>query len=153
VWVSGAAGAFFVALVTIAYTEFRDARQAVRERTAFARLLSAEVERNDDLVEISPPPSTEATREILKVVSSTALPTVDAWIETRVRFSHQIELQDFKAIDDYYEIVRSFASPSGATVPYRVRGDEPSWKERTSDVKERLARYAEPNRIWRWLRA
>jgi hypothetical protein len=89
----------------------------------------------------------------LKVVSSTALPTVDVWIATRVRFSHQIELQDFKAIADYYEVVRAFASPSGATRPYRVGGDEAGWKERTSDVKERLARYAEPNRIWRWLKA
>jgi hypothetical protein len=149
VLLSGAAGAVFVAIITIAYTEFREARQAVREHTALARLLSAEVERNEGLVEIAPTP-TEATQEVLKVASGTALPTVDAWIQTRVRLS-QIEQRDYNTIHDYYEVVRSFATPSGATVPHRVGRDEPGWKERTSDVKERLARYAEPNRIWRRL--
>jgi hypothetical protein len=153
VLLSGAAGAIFVAIITIAYTEFREARQAVRECTALARLLSDEVERNEGLIEVTRPPPADTAgniREILKVFSTTELPTADAWIQTRVRLSH-IERQDFKAIADYYEVVRSFESPSGATRSYRVRGDERGWKDRTSDVKERLARYAEPNRIWRQL--
>jgi hypothetical protein len=149
---SGAAGAILggvvVAAITIGYTEFRENRQRVRERAGLARVIADEVGRNGRLLENSkaPPVEEPEVKEILKVASGTSLPSADAWRESKVRLAQLIDIQDLEAISDYYTIVQSLETPSGATTAIRVRADEPDWQERTDDVNKRLARYAKLRR-------
>jgi hypothetical protein len=150
---SGAAGAILVAIFTVVYTEFREARQAANERAGLARLLAHEVERNEGAVEVAQggPEHGEGVKELVRVRTSTNLPSAEAWVEARARLAQLMARHDFAAIADYYAVVQGLGSPSGATRPYSVGAVEPGWKERTADVKNRLAKYAELPLPWRHL--
>ena len=103
---SGAAGAFLVAVFTIFYTEIREARGGVRETAGLARLLIDEVERNEEIIQVLPPSAEniDRFREILSA-SSMDIPGFGAWVETRVRLAQGLEHGDFEAVADYYQFV------------------------------------------------
>lgn len=152
---SGAAGALLVALLTVVYTEIREARGGVRETAGLARLLFDEIERNEEAVHVGPSPAEPAQefRELL-LAQNTKVPAVDVWLETRLRLAQGLEPEDFETVVDYYQILHGLAmdleqskDPYGATAARPIPREAPSWQERTEDVKKCLRRYASPG--WR----
>jgi hypothetical protein len=149
----GLVGALLAVFFTTVLTEIREARQRVRESAGLARLLIHEVERNEDAVEIHPPPE-PGEREVVMSYRRN-IPAVDGWLESRGRLAQLIDREDFGVIADYYEVLRSLRD---VLEPYPVHspdlktdwefpGNEPGWAQPTEDVKRRLTNYAYPG--WR----
>jgi hypothetical protein len=141
----GLVGAVLVFLFTVVYTEIWERRQGVKESAGLARLLLHEVERNEDAVEIR---TGGAVRSYAR-----NLPTVDSWLEARMRLAQLIKRKDFEVIADYYQVLQTLRRPLEPYAPHNPNlnmtvefpSDERGWEERTADVKSRLQRYAESN--------
>jgi hypothetical protein len=98
---SGLAGAALVALITMVYTENREARQRIRARMGYVRLLSHELEANKPIVD-------EIARKYReRLVYSLhkydyPLPKIEVWPEVRVNLAPLLDIAEFAALDDYY---------------------------------------------------
>ena len=153
-------GALLVFIFTVIYTEIREARQRVRECAGLARLLAHEVARNEDQNTVKTRrenvPGGEE-QEVLMVWG--ASPTVvDVWIEARTRLAQLMDREDFNVVADYYRTLQTLAekieprrTEERAQEAIAVPGHEPSWEERTEQVKELLNQYSEPGKRQRWI--
>jgi hypothetical protein len=97
---SGAAGAVFVAIITILYTELQDARQQARARMGYARLLDAEIEAHEPVVgELR----TYQDRFLMSLSETSYVPpTIKVWPEISAKLAALIEAEDFALLNKYY---------------------------------------------------
>jgi hypothetical protein len=153
-------GALLGALVTFVFSEVRQARQRVSEKSGLARLLLAEIEHNSP--DRASPTVIVGKRIVQAYVAHP--PKLEAWKETRVRLAQLLDPEDFVALTNYYQIVQKLtddatpisvfrkqvgpakAGPEVQVRSHRLSPEEPSWNERTEDLQSRLRRYANPPR-------
>ena len=157
----GAAGAVLVALFTVGYTEIREARQRVRARIGYARLLDAEIESNGRVTEViafSPEVSWKDLNPAADFWLSRS-PSVEAWKEVREPLAVLIKSEDFQRLDAYYRRIGVFIAlkenppPTGTGEPPPLSAYEFSdeLEAEKPDLRRMLSRYANPPRHTRWL--
>ena len=98
---SGAAGAVFVALITVGYTEIREARQRVRASMGYARLLDAEIEANSRALEVLQEHSNMPWEEYLQL-ALVRPPSIEIWTQVRAQLAPLIKPEHLAVLDDYY---------------------------------------------------
>jgi len=105
---SGAAGAGLVALFTIGYTEVREARQRVRARMGYARLLDAEIEDNGRVMEALSYVPQVTWKALAEGYWLESPPSVEAWKEVRAPLAALIKPEDFERLDAHYRRIGVF---------------------------------------------
>jgi hypothetical protein len=98
---SGAAGAALVALITVGYTEIREARQRVRAAMGYARLLDAEIEANGRALEVLQDHSNMPWEEYLQLALARP-PSIEIWTQVRAQLAPLIKPEHLAVLDDYY---------------------------------------------------
>jgi hypothetical protein len=97
-------GVIVGAFVTFVFTDWRHARQRVNALIGYARLLDAEIEANEPVVEALNKYRGRFSWDLLKVEYTP--PTIEAWPEIRVKLAPLIEAEEFASINEYYRQVR-----------------------------------------------
>jgi hypothetical protein len=151
----GLVGAVLVALITVVYTEVREARQRVRARVGYARLLDAEIEANERVAN-----ELGKHRDIflmsLPKVQYTP-PTIEAWPKISVKLAPLIEANEFASINEYYRQLRvlvdlkenrALAAERGQPVDKFLSG----LRGHTKEARRLLSKYANPPRRSWWRR-
>lgn len=146
---SGAAGAALVALFTIGYTEVREARQRLRARMGYARILDAEIEANGRALE----QVHEDTVMSWEDFTSTWLerpPTDEVWREIRAPLAPLIRAEDFDILDEHYRLLgvlldmKEHPSVSREPKDWGVYGVSSDLKDEVPRLRNMLSRYANP---------
>ena len=152
---SALVGALLALLLTTGYTEIRGRRQGVRECAELAGLLVHELTRNEDQNTVrtreQPAANGEEQEEVLSVTGENR-PSLQAWMEVRIRLAQLMKREDFNALDEYYSILQSLVDRLGSSdnlmerASLRLLSPTQRWEKRTEEVKALLKLYAEPRR-------
>jgi hypothetical protein len=148
---SGAAGAVLVALFTVGYTEIREARQRVRTRMGYTRLLDTEIEANGRVLERFDKEGDMSWEDVAWKWLD-APPTDEAWKEVREPIVALIKAEDFDALNEYYRLL-------GVLLDLKEHPKaDPEWHQRehvpgvasdlvaeTPELRAMLSRYATPS--------
>ena len=150
---SGVLGAFIVFVLTVLWTEIREARQRTRARIGYARLLDAELEANgralSNLRENNDMTWEDLTRALLD-----RPPSDEAWKEVREPLAPLIKGEDFKALDAYYRLLRvllELKEYSQNRTDWGVWGVSSDLEDDTPRLRGKLSRYADPPSRAKWL--
>ena len=90
-------------------------------------------------------------QEVLSVTGENR-PSLQAWMEVRIRLAQLMKREDFNVFDEYYSILQSLVDRLGSsdnlmeTASLRFLSPTQRWQKRTEEVKALLKLYAEPRR-------
>ncbi len=147
-------GALVGAFVTLVLTEWRQARQRVRALMGYTRLLVAEIEANDRVVNELGRHSGTYVMTLPKAKYTP--PTIEVWPEISVELAPLIKADEFTLINAYYRDLRvlvnvpkgrALAAERGEPVDdilYRLGRD-------SREVRSLLSKYTDPPPRARWL--
>jgi hypothetical protein len=150
-------GALLVFIFTVIYTEIREARQRVRARIGYARLLDDEMDANLRALErIQSERDHSLSWEDLAHVWLERPPTDEAWKEVREPLAPLIKPDDFRTLAEHYRLLRVLLDlkenpreeeEEGLTV-WGVSSD---LYDEAMQLRSMLTRYGTPGKRERWL--
>lgn len=147
------AGGLIVFTFTVIYTEIREARQRVRARMGYARLLDDEIEANGRALERVEKRSDLLLEDWTKMWLERP-PTDEAWKEVREPLAPLLKPEDFRMLGEHYRLLRVLTDltehprESKDLTVWGVSGD---LSDEVPQLRSMLARYENPSRRERWL--
>jgi hypothetical protein len=140
-------GVIVGAFATFVFTEWRHARQRVNALIGYARLLDAEIEANEPVVEALNKYRGRFLRDLLKVEYTP--PTIEVWPEIRVKLAPLIEAEEFASINEYYRQLRVLVDlregrPLAAAKGRPVDDLRSTLRSLTQEARRLLSKYANP---------
>ena len=144
--------AFLGAFATLVFTEWRQARQRVIARIGYARLLHAEVEANEMVMDAL---GKHRFLMTLPEVGYTP-PTIEVWPEIGASFAPLIEADEFASINDYYRQLRILVDLEEGRALGAAKGQPVSvflsrLNPLTQEARRLLSKHANPPQRVRWL--
>ena len=143
------------AFATLVFTEWRQARQRVTARMGYARLLDAEIEANEPVVN-------ELNKHRLRFLMDLHKyggyipPSIEVWPEISVKLAPLIEAEEFASINEYYRHLRVLVDLKEGRAIAAARGQSVDaflsrLKPLTKEARRLLSEYTEPSQRVRWL--
>jgi hypothetical protein len=146
--------AFLGAFATLVFTEWRQARQRVTARIGYARLLDAEVEANEAVIDALGKHRGRFLMTLRKVGYTP--PTIEVWPEIGASFAPLIEAEEFASINDYYRQLRILVDLKEGRALGAAKGQPVSvflsrLNPLTQEARRLLSKHANPPQRVRWL--
>lgn len=146
-------GALLTFIFTVVYTEIREARQRLRARIGYARLLHDEIEANGRALERIEE-QTNLSWEDLSSVWLERPPTDDAWRQVREPLASLMKPEDFRTLGEHYRllgILRDIKEHPREAKDLTVWGVSSDLTDETPQLRKMLSGYENPSRRERWL--
>jgi hypothetical protein len=143
------------AFATLVFTEWRQARQRVTACMGYARLLDAEIEANEPVVNELNKHRVRFLMDLHKY-GGYIPPSIEVWPEISVKLAPLIEAEEFASINEYYRQLRVLVDLKEGRAIGAARGQSVDaflsrLKPLTKEARRLLSEYTEPSQGVRWL--
>jgi hypothetical protein len=146
--------AFLGAFAALVFTEWRQARQRVTARMGYARLLDAEIEANEPVVNQLNKHRGRFFIDLHKY-GGYIPPSIEVWPEISVKLAPLIEADEFASINDYYRQLRFLVDLEAGRALGAAKGQPVSnfldeVNPLTQEARRLLSKHANPPQRVRW---